>query len=251
MAFIQMNFYSSELMECTAMNVIVPEKSLGAGVKLPILWLLPPSGNNQASWGRYTDIEYLCRDRDVLIAMPNMRLSYGTDMVHGSRFFSMLTKELPALLEQYFPVDVHRQFICGAEEGGYAALRAAFTCRGQYDAAACFSCGNLIDEAFSPVKEREFNLAFGMEDHNGLKGTEYDIFHLAKESAKSSACLPRIYLAYGREDSYKKTAQQMAEFLKKEPIEFDCKIEASEGILGWRDWNGHLDHFLEWVIPVQ
>ena len=249
MAFIQMNFYSSELMECTAMNVIVPEKYLDTGVKLPILWLLPPSGDNQTAWERYTDVEYLCRNRDVIVAMPNMRLSYGTDMAHGSRFYSMLTKELPALMEQYFPVDVHRQLICGAKEGGYTALRAAFGCLGQYHAAACFSCGNLIQESFNSVKEKEFSLAFGTEDHSKLKDTEYDLFHLMEESATGSDF--RLYLAYGSEDCYKKSAKEMAEFLEKEPVGFDCRIDASEGTLGWSNWSACLAKFLEWADSVR
>lgn len=251
MAFIQMNFYSPELMECTAMNVIIPEKCLDTGVKFPILWLLPPSGDNQAAWERYTDVEYLCRNRNVIVAMPNMRLSYGTDMVHGSRFFSMLTKELPALMEQYFPADVRRQSICGAKEGGYAALRAAFGCRGQYYAAACFSCGNLINETFSFVKEKEFNLAFGTEDHSTLKGTEYDVHHLMEESAMDSANLPRLYLAYGSEDCYSKSAKELSKFIERAPVSFDCRIDASEGILDWRNWSDCLAKFLEWADPIQ
>ena len=249
MAFIQMNFYSSELMECTAMNVIVPEKYLDTGVKLPILWLLPPSGDNQTAWERYTDVEYLCRNRDVIVAMPNMRLSYGTDMAHGSRFYSMLTKELPALMEQYFPVDVHRQLICGAKEGGYTALRAAFSCRGQYHAAACFSCGNLIQESFNSVKEKEFSLAFGTEDHSKLKDTEHDLFHLMEESATGSDF--RLYLAYGSEDCYKKSAKEMAEVRGREPGGFDCRIGAAEGTLGWSNWSACLAKFLEWADSVR
>ena len=67
----------------------------------------------------------LADELGIIIVMPDLKLSYGLDMIHGFTYFQMLTKELPEMIADYFPADLGFQTIAGVKEGGYAALRAA------------------------------------------------------------------------------------------------------------------------------
>ena len=130
MALILDHFYSAALTECNSLTAIVPmennEKS-----SYPVLWLLPPAGCDHTAWQRHTAVEDLADELGIIIVMPDLKLSYGLDMIHGFTYFQMLTKELPEMVADYFPADLGFQMIAGVKEGGYAALNAALSVPGQ------------------------------------------------------------------------------------------------------------------------
>ena len=103
MALILDHFYSAALTECNSLTAIVPmennEKS-----SYPVLWLLPPAGCDHTAWQRHTAVEDLADELGIIIVMPDLKLSYGLDMIHGFTYFQMLTKELPEMIADYFPV---------------------------------------------------------------------------------------------------------------------------------------------------
>ena len=138
MALILDHFYSAALTECNSLTAIVPmennEKS-----SYPVLWLLPPAGCDHTAWQRHTAVEDLADELGIIIVMPDLKLSYGLDMIHGFTYFQMLTKELPEMVADYFPADLGFQMIAGVKEGGYAALNAALSVPGQYHMAASYS----------------------------------------------------------------------------------------------------------------
>ena len=104
MALILDHFYSAALTECNSLTAIVPvennEKS-----SYPVLWLLPPAGCDHTAWQRHTAVEDLADELGIIIVMPDLKLSYGLDMIHGFAYFQMLTKELPEHDEMY---ELHR-----------------------------------------------------------------------------------------------------------------------------------------------
>jgi S-formylglutathione hydrolase len=55
------------------------------------------------------------------------------------RMWSYLTKELPELIAEDFPVDLKRQSILGHSMGGHGALTIALSDPGRYRAASAFS----------------------------------------------------------------------------------------------------------------
>ena len=105
MALILDHFYSATLTECNSLTAIVPmennEKS-----SYPVLWLLPPAGCDHTAWQRHTAVEDLADELGIIIVMPDLKLSYGLDMIHGFTYFQMLTKELPEMVADYFPADL-------------------------------------------------------------------------------------------------------------------------------------------------
>ena len=80
MALILDHFYSAALTECNSLTAIVPvennEKS-----SYPVLWLLPPAGCDHTAWQRHTAVEDLADELGIIIVMPDLKLSYGLDMI--------------------------------------------------------------------------------------------------------------------------------------------------------------------------
>lgn len=226
MALLQIHFFSEELTECSSIHVILPVERWKKE-KYPVLWLLPPAGRDHTAWQRNTTVEQLADELGIMAVMPDLKLSFGTDMAHGFRYFTMLTKELPELIEEYFPADLENQMIAGAKEGAYAALRAAFLCPGRYKLAAGFSCGSLTDEAFTEKKKKCLLNAFGSGEPSG---DEYSLRALAKRRSEGQM---KVYFAYGDQDEYRKSAKQFAETVGGwDGYEAVC----FHGALGWTDW---------------
>lgn len=236
MALIQIHFFSEQLTECGTMNVILPIESVKRE-KYPVLWLIPPSGHDHTAWQRNTNIERLAGELGVMAVMPDMKLSFGLDMVHGFAYFSMLTKELPELIADYFPADLENQYIAGAEEGAYAALRAALLCPQNYRMAIGLSGGSLTDEILEPKRQAEN--AFGSADMGSFGETDYSLRHILKDK---KIRFPKICLAYGAGDRYEKSAGLLAQEVEKRG---DSIVRRRNRKLDWKEWAELLEKLLK------
>ncbi|MBT9778186.1 hypothetical protein GPL15_16925 [Clostridium sp. MCC353] len=237
MALMQIHFFSEALTECNSMDVILPAERWNRET-YPVLWLIPPAGLDHTAWMRKTAVEELADELGILVVMPDMKLSYGTDMVHGFKYFTMLTQELPELVNEYFPADLTKQYIAGAEEGAYAALRAAFKCPENYKMAICFSCGSLTDEILSGSKKEQAANAFGTGEMENLKDTDYSLHGLLEENRDR---IPKVYFAYGSQDVYVRSSELLAEKLESGGKN---KIQRLEGCLTWQNWFSLLQKIL-------
>ena len=65
-----------------------------------------PSRLRPHSMAAHTAVEDLADELGIIIVMPDLKLSYGLDMIHGFTYFQMLTKELPEMIADYFPADL-------------------------------------------------------------------------------------------------------------------------------------------------
>lgn len=229
MALMQIHFFSESLTECSSMDVILPAERWDRDA-YPVLWLIPPAGLDHTAWQRKTAVEELADELGIIVAMPDMKLSFGTDMVHGFGYFTMLTRELPELVKEYFPADLTKQYIAGAKEGAYAAFRAALKCPGNYKMAVGFSCGSLTDEILTGSKKEQAANAFGTGDMELLKDTDYSLRRLLDEMGER---IPEVYFAYGDQDNYLKSSEILAETLLHGERN---KVERLTGCLSWQTW---------------
>lgn len=229
MALMQIHFFSEALTECNSMDVILPVERW-ARECYPVLWLIPPAGMDHTAWQRNTAVERLANELGMMVAMPDMKLSFGTDMAYGFKYFTMLTRELPELIKEYFPVDLTKQYIAGAKEGAYTALRAAFKCPEIYKMAIGFSCGSMTDETLSGTKKEQAANAFGTGEMERLKNTEYSLRSLLE---KERDRIPEVYFAYGSQDVYVRSSEFLAEALETDEKN---KIQRLEGCLTWQTW---------------
>ena len=196
MAWILNQFYSAALTECNSMSVVVPIETCHKET-YPVLWLLPPAGRDHTAWYRHADVDELAEKFGIIVAMPDLKLSYGADMVHGFAYFQMLTEELPDLVKNYFPADLEKQMIAGVMEGGYSAFYAALSCPGKYCFAACYSCGSLSDEAFEGRERKQMEDAFG-------EAGAFDLKALLSDEKRDHGKL-KLSLVYAAGDRYKKS----------------------------------------------
>ena len=234
MAVIVHHFYSAALTECNSMTVIVPiEKAPREAY--PVLWLIPPFGCDHTAWLRHTDLERLADRHAMMIVMPDMKLSFGMDMVHGMKYHTMLTQELPQVLAQVYPADLSRQMIAGAEEGAYTALYSSLTREGQYQRTIALSGGSLVDEVLPAELQRPFSHASGEAEGPALAGSGYDICAQLKNGRSADGW----QLVWSAGDRYHNSCERLAACL---PTGAARQYELP--VLGWREWEGILEDIL-------
>lgn len=229
MALVKLHFYSEELTDSTAAYVILPADVREAR-KYPVLMLLPPLGGDFTQWQRHADLEMLAVEKDCLIICPDIRLSLGMNMVYGLKFYDMLSKEIPRILQAYFSVNLEKQMVCGYKEGAYTAGYLALQQPGQYEKAIMISCGSITDEDIQ--EDIRYKYIFGEAlNPSSLKG--FDLKRLLKEKGQ----LPEISLYYGKQDEYALSASLLAETAAGERR---LKTRVMEKRIHWQECYGIL-----------
>ena len=66
---------------------------------MKVLYLLHGLGDDHTFWSRRTNIEDFVSDRNLMVVMPDGDVSWYCDMVHGKKYFSYLTEELPYFIK--------------------------------------------------------------------------------------------------------------------------------------------------------
>lgn len=235
MALIRSNIYSSALTTAAAMDLIIPLEANEKEI-YPVLWLLPPLGKDQSAWHRNTRIEQLAEKYGIIAAMPGIGLSYGQDMHYGLKYSLMITKELPSMVKDYYPVDLSRQYIAGAREGGYAAFQAALLNPGQYRAALSMSYGCVTDENFEGDRANEAENAFGTAETSRLKGTDKCLETLLNENSGET-----MVLSYGSQDRSVHAAENLGNILRAMKKE----VYRQEGTMSWSCWEAEIERFIK------
>jgi len=157
MALLRCDFFSEVLEVSTSMTVLLPQASAeqigidlvstsstngdGSTSEFPVLYLLHGLSDDSTAWLRYTSIERYAAPLGLAVVMPQVQRSFYADEVHGERFFTFLSDELPEVVQRFFRVSRERQdtFVAGLSMGGYGALSYAARHPDTFDAAASFS----------------------------------------------------------------------------------------------------------------
>lgn len=246
MALIQNHFFSEALTECNSMDIIIPVETC-TKEKYPVLWLIPPVGCDHTAWQRHTDVEKIAEENGIMIVMPDMKLSYGQNMVYGFDYHKMLTEELPAMIQDYFPADMERQMIVGVKEGAYTAMCAALENSEQFLAAAAFSCGDLMEENMEMMEERErkqLEYAFGTSD---FVNPEMKPYHLNQRAECLGSGKLKVFVCYSEKDRYGKSAALLAGSLRR--IMGDRLVEEiREEEMGWIDWEEKTEQIVKCFV---
>src|SRR3954451_5213569 len=133
MALVRCDFFSDVLELSTSMTVILPQ-STSAQIGMsgsaavgdpPVLYLLHGLSDDDTSWLRRTSVERYAAALGLAVVMPQVHRSFYTDEAHGSRYWTFLSEELPALVSRFFRVSQERRdtFVAGLSMGGYGALK--------------------------------------------------------------------------------------------------------------------------------
>ena len=197
MALLSVDFFSDVLEVGASMNVVWPQTTehqvgVSGGRETsggpPVLYLLHGRTDDHSAWVRNTSIERYAVAAGVAVVMPAVQRSFYTDEVHGDRYWTFLSEELPALVGSMFRVSQRREdtFVAGLSMGGYGAVKWALRDPDRFAAAATMS-GALDIRALLRDPERRQELVdrvFGPDP-----GPDEDVFALL-ESADAGPAAP-------------------------------------------------------------
>ncbi len=245
MALIQCDFYSEALQLSTSMTVILPQP---ARSRYRVLYLLHGLSDDHTTWLRRTSIERYADRLGLAVVMPAVHRSFYSDMARGNRYWTFISRELPALARGFFPLSHKREdtFVAGLSMGGYGAFKLALSFPQRFAAAASLS--GALDQAgamqgVEPAWRIEMENIYG--DLGKLAGGPNDVMHLARKLAKSAGPQPRFYQCCGTED-----------FLYDQNVRFrdqaralglDLTYEEGPGEHEWGYWDRMIQRVLAWL----
>ena len=258
MALLHVDFFSDVLGMCTAMDVILPEKTCGqigmegrgAEGKCPTLYLLHGMSDDHTIWQRRTSIERYAAPLGLAVVMPAAHLSSYANMAHGLRFYDYIAKELPEKMRYFFPLSDKREdnFIAGLSMGGEGCMKIGLANPNNYAAIGCLSAGASNRRAAVEQSEAGKRRRFMVYGDRNLEGTEEDPFGNARKIVAEGLPAPRIYHSTGASDFLLENAHATRDFFQSIPGNpFDYTYEEDPGAHTWEYWDEHIQHFLKFI----
>jgi S-formylglutathione hydrolase FrmB len=252
MALIRCDFYSDVLELSTSMTVILPQAAsaqmdtpgiaFNAGPH-PVLYLLHGLSDDDTVWLRRTSIERYAEAHGLAVVMPQVHRSFYADEVHGGRYWTFLSVELPQLVGSFFPISRRREdtFVAGLSMGGYGALKWALREPHRFTAAASLSGALDIASAELEASRPElFDRVFG---DRSVVGTPNDLVGLL-QSIPSLADLPALYVACGLEDELVTQNRRFIAAAEVSGVPLTTRL--TPGSHEWGYWDAEIQRVLSW-----
>lgn len=228
-------FFHSAVLGCdTKITVTIPEMALEGQTKdldeiynsqrkFPTLYLCHGGAQDSTAWVRYSQVEMFAQEKKIMTVCFDAMESFCCDMVHGRKYFTFASEELPRLVQSMFPSSPLREdnFVAGFSMGGHCAMKLALRCPEKYAAVMAMSGAKDqvkmsqyakklgINASFSEVEN-----AFGPLDER-IYGTENDLLYLAQKLKDSGVEPPMLYMACGTADYGYNLAYEFKEYLDK------------------------------------
>lgn len=235
----------------TPICVLLPKTEDDYTCQLPVLWLLHGLSEDASAWMRNTRVEHYLREYGIAAVMMDAHQSCYEDMAHGGKFFSYITKELPVVMNRFFPFSYERSknYIAGLSMGGMGAMKIGLYCPEQYSVIGCFSAGYANYRPIIPAKkqfhEKVFDNAYGKM---GLDPGERYTEECARKIVEENICIPRIYHTCGKNDFIRKNSLHTRDFFESfQGNPFDYVYEEFPGIHDWAYWDKQIQRFLIYI----
>ncbi len=252
MALIRCDFFSDVLELSTSMTVILPQATneqigltgvAATGGRHPTLYLLHGLSDDDTIWLRRTSIERYVAPLGLAVVMPQVHRSFYADEVHGSRFWTFLSQELPAIAQSFFPVADRREdtFVAGLSMGGYGAMKWAL--RRPESIAAAASLSGALDVASSLLQEDRPELFRHVFGQDPVAGTPDDLLWLLGQSR--AADLPDLYVACGHDDPL--AGQSRAFIDRARASGIPVTSDLGPGDHEWGYWDARIQDVLSWL----
>ncbi len=246
-------FASETLGQKMTMQVLLPDgPSPRPDGKWPALYLLHGLSGDETSWMRETALERYAAPLGLAVVMPCVHRSYYTDMAHGNRYWSYISREVPRVAERLFPLSGRREdrFAAGLSMGGYGAFKLGLRCPERFAAVASLSGALHVLDRFEqpdkyPTFVKTYQEAFGTPQ--ALAGSDDDLMAVAARLTESCAPLPKFFQACGTEDFAYGHNQ---EFLHRFGKALDIHYEEGPGAHTWEFWDPMIQRVLAW-LPIQ
>jgi putative tributyrin esterase len=253
-ALIRCDFFSDVLELSTSMTVILPQATAGQigmeGVasrsgRHPTLYLLHGLSDDDSIWLRRTSIERYVAPLGLAVVMPQVHRSYYADEVHGGRYWTFLSQELPEIARSFFPLTDRREetFVAGLSMGGYGAFKWALRHPERFAAAASLS--GALDVA---AVQDEHGLPDVMHRAFGdlpVAGSSDDLLWLLERTAADGTDLPALYLACGTEDPLVTHNRAFIDAAAEYGVPLTARLEPGEH--EWGYWDARIQDVLAWL----
>lgn len=262
MALLDVNFFSKSLNMNTAMKVILPQKqqaSIGINQapsvgEYKILYLLHGMTDDHTIWLRRSNIERYVADKNMIVVMPNVHLSWYTDTQYGLNYWQFISEELPQICHEFFPYISPKRtdhLVAGLSMGGYGAIKLALK-RSDYFGYGASLSGALaiidklkeqsrqtLDEQKSSAEEERFwQGLFGPFDY----AHKDDIFDLLTTNIGKDTT--KYYASCGYQDFlYEHTLAFEKECRKRN---YHLTTDYSKGSHEWGYWDRQIVKVLAW-----
>ena len=208
MVFSDFHFYSEVLGIQTAAYILLPQPQVAAqsGSPIPVLYLLHGLSDDHTMWLRQTRVEQYAQRYRLAVVMPAANRSFYMDMAHGAKYETFVSRELPSVIERYFPVCRKRsgRFIAGLSMGGYGALinglrySDTFSKIGMLSPALGMYPENGKMQPGSPLHRESMLALLGDPEH--YHGSYRDYEAAMRKALEKPQDMPRLFLACGTED---------------------------------------------------
>ena len=238
------------------LNLIVPnplalqDKALSS---FNILFLLHGLSDDASAWQRYTNIETLARNQELVVVMPTVGRSFYADMDNGQAYFSYLSEELPDYLRKVFRLEMNREqmLVAGLSMGGYCAFKLAFL-RPEMFRSACSLSGALLNTAFLTAFHtdedkkwgHEMGLIFGGLDK--FPGSINDPAFWIRQGAEERGRLPSLHMACGLRDELLQANRWF--YREARAAGLEVHYVEGEGAHDWMFWGEHIKRWLQVVV---
>lgn len=261
MGLINYSFYSKVLGMQTRIAVVLPTYTIGQrgmsleeiypkGKLFRTLYVLHGGSDDCTYYYRNTSIERLANEGGFAAVMPEVMLSFYSDMKHGARYFTYLSQELPAVVQSIFPLSRERDdhFVVGNSMGSHGAMKWALRCPEFFAAAAGMSgVGGLEDlgflARFNEGKPNSVLNSFGTYEQ--YQNSENDLKYLAKQLMISGKTIPRLFSCCGTEDFTYTGCIKFIEYAKE--IGLEITYEEGPGGHDWDFWERWLRRIVDWM----
>lgn len=253
MAILQMEMYSQCLAMDTSLNVLLPEVKHGTVLEAaehrlyPVLYVLHGYSDNYSSWIRKSILEFVAREYDVIVVMPEVNNSFYANQ-NGPQYYDYLTKELPVRIAQFFPASSKREdtFIMGNSMGGYGAFMLAINNPQQYAAAVSFSgiLGLDLDDQYILMKIPDFkhNWETSFRSADEFHGSCYDLFSAAQRLDQMDTVKPGLFHFCGTGDILAYEMGKKFIDCTKENTSLQIRYEeVKDGGHDWATWNPYIE----------
>jgi S-formylglutathione hydrolase FrmB len=253
MALLDCQFFSDVLEVSTAMTVVLPQETqaqigmtgIAAGDRpAPVLYLLHGLSDDHTVWQRRTSIERYAAERGLAVVMPAVHRSFYTDEVHGHRYWTFLSVEVPRLVSSFFRLSERREdtFVAGLSMGGYGALKWALREPSRFAAAASMSGAVDVATMARRGERRElFDRVFG-----GVPGPDDDLFALLRRADPDA--LPPLHVSCGTGDPLLAGNENFIAAAREAGARVTVDLRPGEH--EWGFWDTEIQRVVEW-LPLE
>ena len=205
MPFTQLHIYSKVLRQEQQIWAILPDlKAFDApDKKFRTLWLMPSGSCDFTDWERHSDIENMAKARDLVVIVPGLYKSTGTNMAMGPHYAEFVAKELPEILRLMFKFMSDRRednFISGFSNGGFACFYIAMNYPECYGAVGGLAAGDKCDANWT---NRPWTQRVPQYGEGDFSQTMYSYKFAAKHWVDEGKSVPRVFHAYGELDPWR------------------------------------------------